>query len=213
MPPARVLRLDPDVSTAQDLAPAVAWLRTGGVVAFPTDTVYGLGVDPSNEQAVQHLFDLKGRSPSSAVPLVAASVEQVEAFCGPLDARSARLARVFWPGPLSLVVNAPAHVCARVLGGRRSVAIRVPAHRIARELAAGWGGPVTATSANRSGALPAVSAAMLDDLAGDARVLVVDGGPAPGGAASTIVDARDRAPVLVREGAVPWERVLEFLQE
>jgi L-threonylcarbamoyladenylate synthase len=207
------LRVDPASCHAADLAPAVEWLRVGGVVAFPTDTVYGLAVDPCNATAVQHLFDLKGRSLSAAVPLLAASIDQVESFCGRLDDRSARLARTFWPGPLALIVNAPAAVHPRVHAGRRTLAIRVPDHAVARGLAGAWGGPVTATSANRSGALPAASVEMLDDLASDSRVLVIDGGAVTGGAPSTIVDARGAAPLLVREGAVPWKRVLESLQE
>jgi L-threonylcarbamoyladenylate synthase len=195
-----------------DLAPAVEWLKSGRIVAFPTDTVYGLAVDPTSASAVQQLFDLKGRDPIAAVPLVAASLAQVEASCGRLAAANARLAAAFWPGPLSLIVEAPAQVTAAVHGGLNSIAIRVPAAAAARVLCEAWGGPLTATSANRSGEPPARSADDLRDLANDARVLVVDAGAAPGGPPSTLVDARGDAPVLVRAGAVPWERVLTLLQ-
>lgn len=208
----RYVCVDPEACQPKDLAPAVEWLSQGGVVVFPTDTLYGLAVDPSSDTGVSRLFDLKGRSVRAAVPLVAASSDQVQAFCGPLDPRSARLASIFWPGPLSLVVDAPDSVSAAVHGGRRTLAIRVPAHVVARALAAAFGRPVTATSANRAGALPAASVATLGDLATDGYVLVVDGGTTIGGAPSTIVDARGAVPTLVREGAVPWRRVLESLQ-
>jgi len=207
------LIVDPASCTAADLEPAVTWLRRGGIVAFPTDTLYGLAVDPASSAAVRALFDVKGRAADVAVPLVAASLRQVERWCGALDAATMALARRFWPGPLSLIVDAPASVTPEVHAGRRSVAIRVPASRVAIALCEAWQGPVTATSANRSGALPAMSPGALGEIASDARVFVIDGGAAPGGPPSTIVDARAAAPVLVREGAIAWNRVLESLKE
>jgi L-threonylcarbamoyladenylate synthase len=126
---------------------------------------------------------------------------------------TARLARAFWPGPLALLVDAPAWMAGGVHAGTGAVAVRVPAHGLARALAAAFGAPVTATSANRSGEPPASSASALAPIAADARVLVVDGGPTPGGAPSTIVDARGARAVCVRAGAVPWDRVLELLYD
>jgi len=196
-----------------DLHAAVMWLRNGGVVAFPTDTFYGLTVDPTNHAAVESLFALKGRRADAALPFVAADVRQVADFCGALTGASARLAEHFWPGPLSLVLSAPTTIDAAVLGGGMSIAIRVPDHAIARALSAVWGAPLPATSANRSGEPAAVTVADLAAVARDPRVFVIDGGPTHGGAPSTIVDARDRPPMLVRDGAVPWSRVLPFLQE
>jgi L-threonylcarbamoyladenylate synthase len=208
----RTFRVDPSACGPEAVAPAVVWLRGGGIVAFPTDTVYGLAVDPASDGALQALFDLKGRAPQAAVPLIAASTAQLERWCGALGSASARLAARFWPGPLSLVLDAPPGVSAAVHGGRGTVAVRVPAHPVARALADAWGSPVTATSANRSGEPPGRTAGDLRGLAADDRVLVLDAGPAPGGAPSTIVDVRTGTPVLVREGAVAWSRVLESLQ-
>jgi L-threonylcarbamoyladenylate synthase len=125
---------------------------------------------------------------------------------------SRRLAAAFWPGPLSLIFDAPVRVAVAVHGGGRSVAVRVPDDRVARALAEAFGTPITATSANLSGEPPARDVGSLGAVATDARVLVIDAGVTPGGAPSTIVDARGSAPVLVREGAVPWNRVLESLQ-
>jgi L-threonylcarbamoyladenylate synthase len=197
---------------ATELQPAVDWLRAGGIVAFPTDTFYGLAVDPQSRSAVRALFDLKGRGAQAALPFVASERPQVERWCGALSAPNARLADRFWPGPLSLVLDAPSAIVPEALAGGDSLAIRVPAARIARALAAAWGAPLPATSANRSGEPPAASAAALANLERDPRVLVIDGGITPGGLPSTIVDARGASPVRVRDGAIAWGRVLESLQ-
>ena len=205
-----MLRVDPRAFTEADLAPALEWLRLGKVVAYPTDTFYGLAVDPASDAAVAALFALKGREASAAIPLIAASMPQVEAWCG-LSPLARRLADAFWPGPLSLICDAPDLVVPAVHGGRRTVAIRVPDHPIARALASAWGGPLTATSANRSGAPPARSVSGLSDLHDD-HLLVIDGGDTAGGTPSTIVDARGETPMLIRAGAIEWERVLHSLQ-
>ncbi len=203
------LILDPRSFGVDDLAPAVAHLRAGGVVAVPTDTYYGLAADPTQAGAVKRIFELKGRATGEALPLIAVSIEAVEKFCGPLGSAGARLAARFWPGPLSLVVDAPAAVATAVHAGRGTVAIRVPDHPVARALAGAFGGPLTATSANRSGDPPRRLAAAIADLGAD--VFIIDAGETPGGPASTIVDARVAPPRLVRDGAVPWDRVLGSL--
>lgn len=207
-----MLRVDATTCTPEDLAAAADWLRQGGIVAFPTDTFYGLAVDPTSESAVRALFALKGRDVSAALPLVAASRAQVESWVGRLEWTAARLTKAFWPGPLSLICDAPRQVVPAVHGGRGTVAIRVPDHAVARALASAAGMPITATSANRSGAAPARCVEELESLR-DRRLLIVDGGATAGGAPSTIVDARRPVPTLVREGAIAWKRVLESLQE
>ncbi|HEX5070478.1 MAG TPA: L-threonylcarbamoyladenylate synthase [Vicinamibacterales bacterium] len=205
-----MLRVDPSTCQVRDLAPAVDWLRAGGIVAFPTDTLYGLAVDATSEDAVAALFDLKGRGAHAALPFVAASRAQVASWCG-LGEQDGRLADVFWPGPLTLVRPAPAAVVPAARAGLDTVAIRVPDHPIARLLADAWGAPLTATSANRSGQPPASRAADLAPLVSP-RLLIVDGGDARGGPPSTIVDARQSPPRLIRAGAIAWDRVLHSLQ-
>jgi len=207
-PAPHVLKIDPGAAAPPDLAPAAAWLARGGIVAFPTDTYYGLAVDPTSPAAVQALFDLKGRDANVAVPLVAASLAQADAFCGPLTGATRRLALTFWPGPLSLVCAAPPHVAPAVHAGRGTIAIRVPAHDIARALATAFGSPITATSANPSGAPPARATRDLGAIAHDPRLLILDAGDAPGGAPSTIVNAEVDPPALIRAGAIAWDRVL-----
>ena len=187
---------------------AADWLRAGGVVVFPTETFYGLAVDPTQADAVRAVFDLKGRPAGMAVPLVAASIAQVEKFLAPLHAVNARLAGAFWPGPLSLILDAPASIAAGVHGGTHTVAVRVPAHETARALAAIFGRPLTATSANYSGEPAVTDVAAIPTITADPRVFVLDGGRTPGGAPSTIVDARAMPVRVIREGAVPADHVL-----
>lgn len=207
----RLLRVDPLACGVEDLAPAVAWLRAGGVVVLPTDTLYGLAVDIRNASAVRQLFALKGRDARAALPLIAADLTQVVACGGRLDSREAALAAAFWPGPLSIVRDAPAWVVPEVHGGHRTVAIRIPAHPVARRLCEAWGGVLSATSANTSGAPGADRAEALGAIAEDERVFVIDAGVTPGGLPSTLVDVRAARPILLREGAIPWSRVLDFL--
>jgi L-threonylcarbamoyladenylate synthase len=207
-----VLTVDPASCRAEDLRDAVVWIRAGRIVAFPTDTFYGLAVDPTSGPAVRDLFRLKGRAAGVAVPLIAESIAQAESLGGRWTQAMRAVARTFWPGPVSLICEAPPSIAHEVHGGAATVAVRVPDHRVARALAGAWGAPITATSANRSGQPPAQRTAMLSDLAADPSVLVIDAGPTPGGPPSTIVDARGETIVLVRAGAIAWNRVLESIQ-
>ena len=194
------------------LSRAAAILRDGGVVAYPTDTLYGLAADPESGAAVAQLYRIKGRPVELAIPLIAASLDQIESAGGVLGPASRRLAECFWPGPLTLVIPAWPGLDARVHAGLGTVAVRVPDHAVARMLAELCGWPITSTSANRSGeAAPPDAGAVRAALGGELDGLV-DAGPSPGGSPSTIVDASGDVPRLVRPGAVAWARVLESLQ-
>ncbi|HTI36290.1 MAG TPA: L-threonylcarbamoyladenylate synthase [Vicinamibacterales bacterium] len=204
------IRIDPANFDPAALDPAVDALRQGGVVAYPTDTLYGLAADPRDAEAVARVFTLKGRPETSALTLIAADAAQAgeAAF---FTARTARLAQLVWPGPVTIVATARAGLAREALAGGATVGVRVPRHTIARELARRFGFCVTATSANRSGA-PATAAP--DDVfaALPGVDVLIDGGAAPGGPPSTIVDASGEVLRLIREGAVPWNRVLESQQ-
>jgi L-threonylcarbamoyladenylate synthase len=195
------------------IALAADVLRQGGVVAYPTDTLYGLAVDPRNGDAVARLYAAKGRGAQSAIPLIAASLEQAQE-AAIFGERDRRLARACWPGPLTIVLPPRVGLATAVLGGGTTIAIRVPAHALRRALAAALGFCITATSANRSGQPPAVTgvdvAAALD--AGAGVDLLLDAGVVPGGLPSTLVEIGQDGPRLIRAGAVPWNRVLESLK-
>ena len=193
------------------IARAADVLRRGGTVAYPTDTLYGLAVDPRSEDAVARLFAVKGRGPSAAVPLIAASLEQAQ-DAGIFGRQELQLAQAFWPGPLTIVVPARGGIAAAVLGGGTSVGIRVPSHVVARALATGFGFCLTATSANRSGQPPAATAADVAAALDASLDVLLDAGPVAGGPPSTIVEIGSDGPRLVRAGAVAWDRVLESLK-
>ena len=186
-------------------------VMAGGLVAYPTDTFYGLACDPRNPHAIARLFAAKNRDGRRPSPLVGASLEQVSAAVD-LNAVARRLAAAFWPGPLALVLPARAEIQRTVLGGLDTAAVRVPADATARALAEAVGFCITATSANRSGEAPVTRASDLDQHLGDQLDFVLDGGTAPGGAASTIVDVTSAEPTLVRPGLIAWGRVLESLR-
>ncbi len=177
---------------------------------FPTDTLYGLAVDPRRDDAVERLFALKGRRPGAAVPLIAADLAMARG-AGEFGPKELQLAQAFWPGPLSIVVAARPLISRAALGGGTTLAIRVPAHALAREVASAFGFAITATSANPSGERSAETA---DDVVNAVPHvdLVLDGGRVIGGLPSTIVRFDGDAPTLIRGGAIPWDRVLKSLQ-
>lgn len=195
----------------EGLARAAEILKTGGVVAYPTDTLYGLAVDPRSADAVARLFAVKHRDPGHAIPLIAADERQAE-LAGEFTPLARRLVRAFWPGPLSIVLVATPHVDRGVSAADGTIAVRVPDSAVARALAAGLRFCITATSANLSGEPPTASAAVVRATLATRVDYILDTGDAPGGEPSTIVDARGHTPRLVRAGVVAWGRVLESLE-
>ncbi len=188
------------------IAAAAAVLRRGGVVAYPTETFYGLGALAWDEEAVARLARAKGRPEGKPLPLVAADLAAVEQVAW-LDPLAGRLAERFWPGPLTLVLRAREGLPAAVTAGTGTVGIRVPGSEVARALARAAAGAIVSTSANASGEPPPVRAGDLSpDLS--ARIdLVLDAGAAPGGLPSTVVAVEEGQVRLVRAGAVPFEDV------
>ena len=191
--------------TAIDEAARV--IRAGGVVAIPTDTLYGLAADPFNPDAVQRIFTIKGRLADRAVPLVAADVDQIVTHLGSLSSVGSCLASRFWPGPLTLVIAAPETLATSVSGGRGRVGVRVPAHDVTRRLCRACGRPLTATSANRSGEAAPANPDEVARVLGEKIDLLLDAGPTPGGPPSTIVDVGGKEPRLLRAGAIAWDEV------
>jgi L-threonylcarbamoyladenylate synthase len=190
---------------------AVAVLRRGGIVALPTDTVYGIAVDLAVPGAVERLFAAKGRPPERGIVLLLADVGQANAM-GRLDEPARALAEACWPGGLTLVVpQLPGGDLPPALtGGAATIGLRVPDHPTPRALAAGVG-PLPTTSANRSGDPDALTAAEVMAVLGEAVDLVLDGGPAPGGRPSTVVDLSGPVPRIARPGAIPEARIREVL--
>ena len=193
-------------------ASAVDVLRSGGIVALPTDTVYGIGCELNAGRGIERLFEAKARPPDRAVMLLLATEGQADEI-GVMGPAALVLADAFWPGGLSLVVpqREGVRLPGILTGGAPTIGLRVPDHPCPRALAAAVG-PMPVTSANRSGQPEAASADEIADQLGDAVALILDGGPARGGPASTVVDCTgDRARVL-REGAIDTDTIRRVLE-
>jgi L-threonylcarbamoyladenylate synthase len=204
------LRLDPNAPDSAVIAEAAAILRAGGMVAFPTETVYGLGANAFDAEAVAGIFRAKGRPAND--PIIVhlsdmAQLEQVTAHTPPL---AHTLAQVFWPGPLTLVLPRGARIPPNVSAGRDTVAVRMPAHLVAHALIAAAGVPVAAPSANTFSRPSATTAQhVFDDLHGRIA-LILDGGPAPLGVESTVLDLTGAHPVILRPGGISEEALRSY---
>jgi L-threonylcarbamoyladenylate synthase len=187
---------------ANDITRAVATLRAGGLVAFPTETVYGLGADASNEAAIKKVFAAKGRPHDHPLIVHIASAAQLKDWAREIPSAAHTLAKKFWPGPLTLILKRAAHVSSLVTGGQDTVALRVPAHPLAQALLSEFGGGVVGPSANRFGHVSATTATHVREEFGDAVDYVLDGGACEVGIESTIVDLSGGEPVLLRPGVI-----------
>jgi L-threonylcarbamoyladenylate synthase len=187
---------------SREVRKAAEILRAGGLVAFPTETVYGLGADASSERALARLYAVKRRPADHPVIVHFASADEAFAWARQVPEAARLLARRFWPGPLTLILRRSGKAGDFVTGGQDSVGLRVPSHPVARELLEEFGGGVAAPSANRFGLVsPTTAAHVREDLGGDVD-LVLEGGPSEVGIESTIVDLSGHAPVLLRPGRI-----------
>jgi len=187
---------------SEEVRRAAEILRRGGLVAFPTETVYGLGADASSEAALKKLYAVKRRPPDHPVIVHFASAEDAFAWAREVPEAARRLAARFWPGPLTLILMRAAHVGDFVTGGQDTVGLRVPSHPVARELLGIFGGGVAAPSANRFGRVSPTRAEHVRADLGAEVDLVLEGGPSEVGIESTIVDLSRGGAVLLRPGAI-----------
>jgi len=194
----------------ESVALAVEIMLRGGVIAFATETLYGLGGSGLSEAAVARVFRIKGRGRERPLPLIVADLEAAAA-AAELDPLGRRLARRFWPGPLTLILKARRAFPAGV-AREGKIALRVSSHPLAGELAGRLAAPLIATSANLTGQpAPLEAGAAALALAHDPPDLILDAGPSPGGAGSTILDLTVRPPLIVRPGAVAPEELKDCL--
>ena len=194
-------------SVQQQVKLGVSILKRGGLVAFPTDTVYGLGASANVPQAVERVYMVKKRPPNMALPLLLADISQISEVAEPVPPIVWLLADKFLPGALTIVLPKSKSVPDIITAGGMTVAIRVPAHPVPVALARGSGAPIVGTSANLSGKPSALTADEVKSQFGDEVDLVIDGGRCPGGKASTVVDVTGETPTILREGAVSEEEL------
>lgn len=193
-------KLSPELK--RQVAEAVVLLKSGGVISFPTDTVYSLGCDYRDGEAVARLYEVKGRPLRKALPLLIGSIDQIDEIVLVVPEVARQLAARFWPGALTLVLKKQKSVPDFITAGEYTVAVRVPAHPVPLAMVKGLGAPIVGTSANLSGQPSALTAEAVRASLGNRIDMVIDGGRAPGGKESTIVDVSSEKPVVLREGAI-----------
>lgn len=186
-------------------------LQDGGVVAVPTDTLYGLAADALNAEAIERVFAIKERPEGLALPVLLSDPAQLGDVAEDVPDQVRVVAERFWPGAMTLIVKRNGSLPPRLTAGNPTVAVRVPDHPVPRELARRLGRPLTGTSANISGADDPRTLAELRRQVGERVDFLVTAGPAPAGTASTIVDLSGDAPRLIREGAIPFQQIEALL--
>ncbi len=203
----RVVMLD------QAASRAIEWtaerIAEGGVVAIPTDTVYGIAASLAHPAAIERIYEIKGRPESQPLPVLVSSIEALSHLVY-LDDVIVALLDAFWPGPLTVVLPAATRLPNHVLGPGNRVGVRLPNHYIAIEIIEKAGGAIACTSANRSGAPAAATAQAVAETIGPDLDLILDGGSAPGGVASTVVAIDGLSLRFIREGAISMEELSEF---
>ena len=188
-------------------------LARNGIIAVPTETFYGLAVNPFQEEALSRLFVLKDRAPEKPVLVLVAGPEMLPQVVREVPEAARRLMARFWPGPLTIIFPGQPHLPRRLTGGTGTIGVRQPRQSLTCRLITELGRPITGTSANRSGRPPLTRAAEVAGEFGDGVDLILDAGPCPGGLPSTIVDAVSSPPRLVRAGAIPPAELAEIMPE
>ncbi len=208
MPQAKLLSVNPNQPDAKIIAEAAAVLKSGALAAFPTETVYGLGGDATNDKAVAAIFEAKGRPSFNPLIIHVAKVDQLRGLVT-LDERAEELATAFWPGPLTLILpRADSSPVSRLASaGLPNLAVRIPSHPVAQALLKEAGIPVAAPSANRSGSLSSTTPLHVMESLGDRLGLILGAGKSPVGVESTILDLTKNPAVLLRPGAITKEQI------
>jgi len=186
-------------------------IARGGIIAFRTDTLYGLGVDPFNADAIHKLKQLKGREEAKPILIVISERDQLVRFIKEPSAPFKHLAKTFWPGPLTLIGKANQSVPSDITAGTETIGVRLPDDESVRALVSAGGGALTATSANPSTLAPARNAQTVDDYFGEAIDLIIDDGDAKTDRPSTVVDVSGSAAKLIREGMLAWNEIEQEL--
>lgn len=186
-------------------------LRDGGVIAFPTDTVYGLGADAFNSEAVERIYNIKKRPKDLPLPVLIGDIKQLAVLVESVSKMALVLAERFWPGGLTIVLPGDGGLPAYL--GSISVAVRLPSHPVCLSLVQAVNSPIIGTSANISGSPSVMTAGEVEQQLGSEVDLIIDGGKCPGGIESTVVDVCGERPVLVRPGIISWDKISRAVDE
>lgn len=209
---AEILKISSETPESSLVHYAAEQIKSGHVLGMPTDTFYGLAADPFNLRAVERVYEIKSRSRHKPLSLLIESEEQAEMLArDPLPDEFYELARKFWPGPLTIIVKAASRLPLKVTANTGNIAIRVPSANIPLQVIRAAGVPITATSANLSGASECTTAGAVRDQLQERISIIVDGGPSPRDVSSTIVDLSEGGWSILREGAVPRQQIAQTL--
>jgi len=204
----QILKVNADYSAADVITSAAAIVLRGGVIAYPTETIYGLGVDATNEQAIHRIFEIKGRNFNNPISVIIGNFQDVYPLVCRVTDAAKKLMNAFWPGPLTIVFEADAAVSPLLTANTGKIGIRLSGHGGARRIAQESGKPLTATSANLSGAPECVDAGAVIQQIGERIDAVIDLEEKGGAVGSTIIDATTDIPVILRQGMISREEII-----
>jgi L-threonylcarbamoyladenylate synthase len=206
-----ILKPDKEQSEEEIISRAAEILVHGGIIAYPTETFYGLGVDATNEKAIQKIFTVKGRNFKNPISLIIGHPDEIYHLVTNIPPAAQKLMAEFWPGALTIIFSASKKVSPLLTAGTGKIGLRVSSHPIALKIAQAIHRPLTATSANLSGAPECSLASAVVEQMGDKINAIVDGGKTPGGQTSTIIDVTSVPPVILRAGAISKETLEQQL--
>jgi L-threonylcarbamoyladenylate synthase len=207
-----ILKADGSNSFETVLARAAAILAAGGVLAYPTETFYGLGADATNEKAIRKIYVIKGRNFSSPISVIIDKAEKLYPLVDEVPATAQKLMQAFWPGALTIVFKASAKIIPVLTAGTGKIGVRISSHPVACALAHALGGPLTATSANVSGTAECTTAADVLRQIGDKIDAVIDCGQTTGKKGSTIIDVTFHPPQILREGVISRKTIEKYIE-
>jgi len=207
----RVIKINPGLVELDKIKSIAQFLKMPGVMAFPTDTFYGLGTDCFSPEKIRRIYQIKKRKMEKPIPLIIAEVEEAKRIAGEIPPLFWSLAEEFWPGPLTLVLKASPGLPQELLGHSQAIGVRLPAVPWLRELVREAGFPLTATSANLSGEKEINHPEKIKDIFWGKVDLIVDGGKTPGTRPSTVLDMTSEKPKILREGIIPVTQLRKYL--
>lgn len=207
-----IIRIDPRDPSPEDIARAVKYLRDGRVIAYPTETIYGLGANVLDRKAVKRIYDLKSRDYGLPISILIADLKMLREVAAEVSDRALPLMRKFWPGPLTILFPASKAIPKGLVTNTGKVGIRISSHPVASALVGAFGHPITTTSANLSGFPPSLSVKHVQKYFGEKLPCIIDGGECEPSRGSTVVDLADESMRIIREGSIPADEVIRFFQ-
>ncbi|PIR18036.1 MAG: threonylcarbamoyl-AMP synthase [Deltaproteobacteria bacterium CG11_big_fil_rev_8_21_14_0_20_49_13] len=201
---------DPEFDIVQK---AAGFLRDGNVISYPTETFYGLGVDITNEKAIKKLYELKRRDYSLPIAMLVADKAMIEDYIGPVNESVTNLIKAFWPGPLTILFPAGPKISKSLTTNTGKIGIRISSHPVATAIVREFGKPITTTSANLSGYPPSLTTRHVQKYFKDKIDLIIDGGESEPSRGSTVIDVSEDTMAIIRDGAIPAEKVIKIFQQ